>query len=87
MNESDYALLRAQFDALAEGEDDALANTSNFVGLLFNALHDIQDGVVGNNQNHSNAHVECAGHLFCGYVTGLLQKRKNGRNIPAFISD
>lgn len=41
MNESDYALLRAQFDALAEGEDDALANTSNFVGLLFNALHDI----------------------------------------------
>ena len=41
MTDTDYALLGAQLDALTEGEPDALANTSNFVALLWNALADI----------------------------------------------
>jgi GAF domain-containing protein len=41
MTDTDYALLGAQLDALTEGEPDALANTSNFVALLWNALEDI----------------------------------------------
>ena len=38
MTDCDYALLRSQLDALLANETDALANTSNFVALLFNAL-------------------------------------------------
>lgn len=41
MTESDYALLESQFVALVGDETDALAIASNFVGLLFNALDDI----------------------------------------------
>lgn len=41
MTETDYALLNAQLEALTAGEADALANTSNFVALLWNALDDI----------------------------------------------
>jgi GAF domain-containing protein len=41
MTETDYALLQAQLEALTAGEADALANTSNFVALLWNALDDI----------------------------------------------
>ncbi len=41
MAEPDYSLLRAQLIALLENEADALANTSNLVGLLFNALDDV----------------------------------------------
>jgi len=37
----DFALLEAQLAALTETEPDVLANTANFVGLLFNALPDI----------------------------------------------
>lgn len=35
---SDYSALDRQASALLAGEPDPLANTSNFVGLLFNAL-------------------------------------------------
>ena len=38
---TDYALLKSQFMALAEGETDALANVSNFIALLFNALDNV----------------------------------------------
>lgn len=38
MSETDFALLEAQLKALLDGERDALANASNFVALLFNAL-------------------------------------------------
>ena len=38
---TDYALLESQFNALADGEPDALANTSNFIGLLFSALDEV----------------------------------------------
>jgi len=38
---SDYALLRSQFASIADGESDALANTSNFVALLYHALDDV----------------------------------------------
>ena len=38
---TDYALLDSQFLALADGENDALANAGNFVALLFNALDDV----------------------------------------------
>lgn len=41
MNESDYILLESQFAALVGNETDALANASNFVGLLFSAIADI----------------------------------------------
>ncbi len=41
MTESDYALLRAQLIALTEDEPDALANASNLVGLMYNAIEDI----------------------------------------------
>ena len=37
----DYALLEAQLGALLDNEPDALANTANFVGLLAQALPDI----------------------------------------------
>lgn len=38
---TDFRLLAAQLEALTGSEPDALANTANFVGLLFNALPDI----------------------------------------------
>jgi GAF domain-containing protein len=38
MDSSDYESLKAQFEALVSGEPDVLANASNFVGLLFDAL-------------------------------------------------
>lgn len=41
MTESGYALLRAQLIALTEDEPDALANASNLVGLMYNAIDDI----------------------------------------------
>lgn len=40
-NATDFRLLAAQLKALTESETDALANTANFVGLLFNAMPDI----------------------------------------------
>jgi GAF domain-containing protein len=41
MNESNYKLLESQLRALLGEESDALAAASNFVALLYNALHDI----------------------------------------------
>jgi GAF domain-containing protein len=41
MTEPDYSLLKSQFFALVGDETDALANASNFVGLLYNAIDDI----------------------------------------------
>ena len=41
MNDQDYSLLDAQLRALLIDETDALAATSNFVALLFNALGDV----------------------------------------------
>ncbi len=41
MTNNDYPLLESQFIAIAGDERDALANSSNFVALLFNALDDI----------------------------------------------
>lgn len=41
MPETDYKMLRAQMLALLADEPDALANASNFVALLFQALEDI----------------------------------------------
>ena len=41
MTDTDYPLLESQYVAIAGDEPDALANSSNFVGLLFNALDDI----------------------------------------------
>ena len=37
----DYKLLNSQYVALVDDETDALANASNFVGLLFNAIDNI----------------------------------------------
>lgn len=37
----DYGLLRRQLESLVADEPDPLANTANFVGLLFDALPDI----------------------------------------------
>ena len=41
MADPDYSSLISQLEALLEGETDALANASNFVGLLYNALDNI----------------------------------------------
>lgn len=41
MTEPDYNLLKSQFVALIGDETDALANASNFVGLLHNAIDDV----------------------------------------------
>lgn len=41
MSDTDYTLLESQLTALIGEENDALANAGNFVGLLFNALDDI----------------------------------------------
>jgi len=41
MNDSDYRLLESQLRALLGDEADALAATSNFVALLYNALQDV----------------------------------------------
>jgi len=41
MDSSDYKLLQAQMEALVADEPDVLANVSNFVGLLFAALENI----------------------------------------------
>lgn len=41
MADTDFSLLAAQLQSLLAGETDALANTSNFVGLLYNGLDDI----------------------------------------------
>ena len=41
MPDTDYDLLARQLDALTADETDALANTSNFVALLWQALPDI----------------------------------------------
>jgi len=38
---TDYALLNSQANALLRDEPDALASAANFVGLLYNALDDI----------------------------------------------
>lgn len=39
--ETDYAMLEQQLDALIGAEGDPLANSANFVGLLFAALPDV----------------------------------------------
>jgi GAF domain-containing protein len=41
MNQADYDLLDSQLRALLDNEPDALAAASNFVGLLFNAIDEI----------------------------------------------
>ena len=41
MNNPDYKLLCSQLKVLLADEADALASASNFVGLLFNAMEDI----------------------------------------------
>jgi L-methionine (R)-S-oxide reductase len=41
VSETDYPLLESQLVALLGEETDALANASNFVGLLFDALDDV----------------------------------------------
>ena len=38
---TDYTLLNSQLTALIEGETDVLANTSNFIALLYDALDDV----------------------------------------------
>ena len=41
MNDQDYRLLDSQLSALLQDEPDALAATSNFVALLYNALQNV----------------------------------------------
>ena len=41
MIRTDYKLLSSQVRSLLGGETDALANAANFVGLLYNALDDV----------------------------------------------
>jgi GAF domain-containing protein len=41
VNHPDYELLNSQLSALLADETDTLANTSNFIALLFDALDDV----------------------------------------------
>jgi GAF domain-containing protein len=41
MNDTDYTLLNSQLRALLDEEPDALAAAANFVGLLYNAIDEI----------------------------------------------
>lgn len=41
MTDTEYQLLNSQVRSLLAGESDALANSANFVALLYNALEDI----------------------------------------------
>lgn len=41
MSQTDYKLLQSQLTALIADESDALANASNFVALVYNALDDV----------------------------------------------
>jgi L-methionine (R)-S-oxide reductase len=41
VSHTDYKLLESQLIALLGDEDEALANSSNFVGLLYNAMADV----------------------------------------------
>lgn len=41
MTATDYTLLKSQFVALVGDETDALANASNFVGLMVNGIDDV----------------------------------------------
>ena len=41
MIKTDYQLLNSQLHALLDGERDALAATSNFVAVLYNAITEI----------------------------------------------
>ena len=41
MSQTDYTLLQSQLTALTADESDALANASNFIALVFNALDDV----------------------------------------------
>ena len=41
MTEPDYPLLESQLRAMLDGESDPLANCSNFIALLFNAMDDV----------------------------------------------
>ncbi len=41
MSDPDYKLLESQLKALVGDETDALANASNFIGLMFDALEDV----------------------------------------------
>jgi L-methionine (R)-S-oxide reductase len=41
MSDADYKLLNSQLSALISDESDPLANSSNFVALLYNALDDV----------------------------------------------
>lgn len=41
MTDADYTLLKSQLRVMLSGEQDPLANSSNFVALLFNAMDDI----------------------------------------------
>lgn len=41
MSQTDYRLLQSQLTALTADESDALANASNFIALVFNALDDV----------------------------------------------
>lgn len=41
MSQADYRLLQSQLAALLDNESDTLANASNFVALLYNALDEV----------------------------------------------
>ncbi len=57
----DYELLRRQLESLVAAEPDPLANTANFVGLLYHALPDI---------NWLGVYVQRGGDLVLGPFQG-----------------
>jgi len=97
MAEPDYALLTSQLEALLEGEADVLANASNFVGLLFNELDNINwlgiyvlrgdDLVLGPFQGKPACVRIPLGNGVCGTAAGTRQTQRvsNVHEFPGHI--
>ena len=68
----------------------AVKNFTNDISLFikcFDALHHIQDRMIGDDNDHADTHVKGARHLGCADIAAFLQKGKYGRNIPAFVAN
>jgi L-methionine (R)-S-oxide reductase len=97
MESPDYNLLKAQFEALVSGEPDVLANASNFVGLLFNSLDNVnwlgiyvlRDGelVLGPFQGKPACIRIPIGSGVCGTAAATLETQRvsNVREFPGHI--
>ena len=98
MSNTDYPLLESQLVALLGGETDALANACNFVGLMFDALDDVNwlgiyvlrgdELVLGPFQGKTACVRIALGHGVCGTAaaTGATQRVPDVHEFPGHIA-